>query len=84
MAPRPDRVRRALPTCVLGAWLYTLLTGRGAALVIGSTLIATVPLRRMLKRRGHRWAKKVLPPPPPAGASWSAAPPGPASSCCRC
>ena len=26
----------ALPTCVLGAWLYTLLTGRGAAIVIGS------------------------------------------------
>lgn len=44
----------ALPTCVLGAWAYTLLTGRGAALVIGSTLIATVPLRRLLKRRGHR------------------------------
>ena len=43
----------ALPTCVLGAWLYTLLTGRGAALVIGTTLIATVPLRRLLKRRGH-------------------------------
>jgi len=44
----------ALPTCVLGAWLYTLLSGRGAALVIGSSLIATVPLRRLLKRRGHR------------------------------
>jgi uncharacterized membrane protein YfcA len=44
----------ALPTCVLGAWLYTLLTGRGAALVIGTTLIATVPLRRILKRRGHQ------------------------------
>ena len=44
----------ALPTCVLGAWLYTLLTGRGAAVVIGSSLIATVPLRRLLKRRGHR------------------------------
>jgi uncharacterized membrane protein YfcA len=43
----------ALPTCVLGAYLYTLLTGRGAALLIGSTLIATVPLRRLLKRRGH-------------------------------
>src|ERR1700691_5499712 len=43
----------ALPTCVLGAWLYTLLTGRGAALVIGTTLISTVPLRRILKRRGH-------------------------------
>jgi len=48
----------ALPTCVLGAWLYTLLTGRGAALVVGSTLIATVPLRRMLKRRGHQLGEK--------------------------
>jgi len=44
----------ALPTCILGAWLYTLLTGRGAALVIGLTLIATVPLRRILKRHGHK------------------------------
>jgi uncharacterized protein len=44
----------ALPTCVLGAFLYTLLTGRGAALVIGATLIATVPLRRLLRRRGHK------------------------------
>ncbi len=48
----------ALPTCVLGAWLYTLLSGRGAALVIGSSLIATVPLRRVLKRRGHRLGEK--------------------------
>jgi uncharacterized protein len=48
----------ALPTCVLGAWLYTLLSGRGAAIVIGSTLIATVPLRRVLKRRGHRLGEK--------------------------
>lgn len=48
----------ALPTCVLGAWLYTLLTGRGAALVIGSTLIATVPLRRVLKRHGHQLGEK--------------------------
>jgi uncharacterized protein len=51
-------VAAALPTCVLGAWLYTLLTGRGAALVIGSTLIATVPLRRVLKRRGHQLGEK--------------------------
>ena len=48
----------ALPTCVLGAWLYTLLSGRGAAIVIGSTLIATVPLRRVLKKRGHRLGEK--------------------------
>jgi uncharacterized membrane protein YfcA len=51
-------VAAALTTCVLGAWLYTLLTGRGAALVIGSTLIATVPLRRLLKRRGHHLGEK--------------------------
>jgi uncharacterized protein len=48
----------ALPTCVLGAWLYTLLSGRGAAIVIGATLIATVPLRRILKKRGHRLGEK--------------------------
>ena len=42
----------ALPTCILSAWGYTLLSGRGAALVIGTMLIATVPLRRMLRRRG--------------------------------
>src|SRR5271167_3691680 len=48
----------ALPTCVLGAWLYTLLSGRGAALVIGTTLIATVPLRRLLKRRGRELGDK--------------------------
>jgi uncharacterized membrane protein YfcA len=48
----------ALPTCVLGAWLYTLLSGRGAALVIGSTLLATVPLRRILKSRGRRLGEK--------------------------
>jgi uncharacterized membrane protein YfcA len=48
----------ALPACALGAWLYTLLTGRGAALVIGTTLIATVPLRRLLRRRGHQLGEK--------------------------
>jgi len=50
----------ALPTCVLGAWLYTQLTGRGAAIVIGSTLVATVPLRRLLKRRGHKLGDKAF------------------------
>jgi uncharacterized membrane protein YfcA len=50
----------ALPTCALGAWLYTLLTGRGAALVIGTSLIATVPLRRVLKNRGHHLGEKGL------------------------
>jgi uncharacterized protein len=57
----------ALPTCVLGAWLYTLLTGRGAALVIGSTLIATVPLRRLLRRRGRKLGEKAY---AAAAAGW--------------
>src|SRR5277367_115497 len=48
----------ALPTCMLGAWLYTLLSGRGAAIVVGTTLIATVPLRRLLKRRGLHLGEK--------------------------
>jgi uncharacterized membrane protein YfcA len=57
----------APPTCVLGAWLYTRLSGRGAALVIGSTLIATVPLRRILRRRGHKLAEKAY---AAAAAGW--------------
>jgi uncharacterized membrane protein YfcA len=48
----------AAPTCVLGAWFYTLLSGRGAALVIGSSLILTVPLRRILKSRGFHLGEK--------------------------
>jgi uncharacterized membrane protein YfcA len=38
----------ALPTCILGAWAYTLLSGRGAALVIGLALLVLVPARRWL------------------------------------
>jgi uncharacterized membrane protein YfcA len=43
----------ALPTCVLGAWGYTMLTGKGAMLVIGGMLTASVPLRWLMRRRGH-------------------------------
>ena len=42
-------VLAAAPTCVLGAWGYTHLSSAGAALVIGSMLILSVPLRRLLK-----------------------------------
>lgn len=42
----------AVPTCVLGAWGYTRLSGAGAALVIGGMLILSVPLRRLLKYHG--------------------------------
>src|SRR5215213_5023078 len=42
----------AFPTTMLGAWGYTLLTGRGAMLVIGTMMALSVPLRRLSKRRG--------------------------------
>ena len=42
----------ALPTTMLGAWGYTLLTGRGAMIVIGSMMTLSVPLRRLSKRHG--------------------------------
>jgi uncharacterized membrane protein YfcA len=41
-------------TTALGAYGYTLLTSAGAALVIGTMLISSVPLRRLLKRRDVR------------------------------
>jgi uncharacterized membrane protein YfcA len=42
----------AVPTCALGAWGYSQLSGRGALIVIGGMLVATVPLRRLMKARG--------------------------------
>ena len=42
----------SIPTCVLGAYGFTLLSGRGALLLIGLTLMASVPLRRLMHRRG--------------------------------
>src|SRR5438105_5860940 len=50
----------AIPPCAVGAWAYTLLTGRGAALVIGAMLVASVPLRRLLRRRGHILSNRGL------------------------
>ncbi|MCK9908890.1 sulfite exporter TauE/SafE family protein [Microbacteriaceae bacterium K1510] len=42
----------SLPTCALGAWGYSRLSNAGAAMVIGAMLIASVPLRRLLKHHG--------------------------------
>ena len=42
----------SLPTTMIGAWGYTMLTGRGAMLVIGSMLTLSVPLRRLSRKRG--------------------------------
>src|SRR5260370_14318715 len=41
-------------TTALGAYGYTRLNNAGAALVIGSMLILSVPLRRLLRRRDVR------------------------------
>ncbi|MHC2777503.1 putative membrane protein YfcA [Bradyrhizobium liaoningense] len=41
-------------TTALGAYGYTRLTSAGAALVIGTMLILSVPLRRVLRRRSVR------------------------------
>ena len=44
----------ALPFSALGAYGYTLLSGRGAMLLIGGVLIVLVPARRLMARRlGH-------------------------------
>jgi uncharacterized membrane protein YfcA len=47
-------------TCMLGAYGYTRLTGRGAAMVIGTMLIASVPLRRLLKWHDIKVGNKGL------------------------
>jgi uncharacterized membrane protein YfcA len=50
----------ATPTCILGAWGYSRLSGAGAALVIGGMLIVSVPLRRLLKRHGLKCGDRGL------------------------
>jgi uncharacterized membrane protein YfcA len=47
-------ISAAALTTALGAYGYTRLTNAGAALVIGSMLISSVPLRRLLKRHDIR------------------------------
>jgi uncharacterized membrane protein YfcA len=41
----------AIPPCLVTAYGYTLLTGIGAQIVIGTMLMLTVPLRYALRRR---------------------------------
>jgi uncharacterized protein len=50
----------AVPTCALGAWGYTRLGGSGALVVIGAMLISSVPLRRMMRRRGFSLSPRGL------------------------
>jgi len=41
----------AIPPCMVTAYGYTLLTGKGAQIVIGTMLILTVPLRYVMRKR---------------------------------
>ncbi len=50
----------AIPTTMLGAWGYTLLTGKGAMLVIGTMMTLSVPLRRLSKRHGLTLSEGAL------------------------
>ncbi len=55
---RWEHVRRmlllGLPACVAGAYGYTLLDARWVAALIGLFLLASIPLRRLLKRIDYR------------------------------
>src|SRR6266403_960861 len=53
-------IAAAALTTALSAYGYTLLTNAGAALVIGTMLISSVPLRRLLKRHGFKIGEKGL------------------------
>ncbi len=46
--------------CIISAYGYTLLTGKGAMIVIGSMLMLTVPLRYLLKRHSVTFGDRGL------------------------
>ena len=50
----------SLPTCMLGAYGYTRLNNKGALIVIGTMLMASVPLRRFLRRRDMKVGDRGL------------------------
>jgi uncharacterized membrane protein YfcA len=45
-----------LPACAAGAYCYTLLSSRWVALLLGTFLLASVPLRRLLRRIRFRFS----------------------------
>lgn len=49
----------AIP-CIFTAYGYTLLTGKGAMIVIGTMLMLTVPLRYLLRRRAGTFSDRGL------------------------
>ena len=50
----------AVPTCILGAWGYTRLSGSGVLILIGTVMVASVPLRRFALGRGFKLGDRAL------------------------
>ena len=73
----------AIPTCIVGAYGYSLLTGKGAQIVIGTMMVLSVPLRRIAKSRGYTIGDRGLAARRSAGALSSAAPVALGLSCCQ-
>ena len=48
---RPGARRARCPSSSLGTWIYSVLDARAIGTVLGVVVIASVPLRRYLKRR---------------------------------
>jgi uncharacterized membrane protein YfcA len=53
-------VLAAIPTSILGAWSYTLLSGPAVMLLIGAMLVAVVVLRRLTGRYGFKVGDRGL------------------------
>jgi uncharacterized protein len=50
----------AVPTCILGAWGYTTLSGSGVLILIGTVMLASVPLRHFALGRGFKLGDRAL------------------------
>jgi uncharacterized protein len=50
----------ALPLLVLGTWLYSILDARAVGTILGTAVIASVPVRRTLKKRNIRLEARGL------------------------
>jgi len=53
-------VLAAVPTCILGAWGYTLLSGPAVMLLIGTMLLVAVILRRLVGRYNFKVRERGL------------------------
>jgi len=53
-------IATGMPSCLIGAYAFTLLTGKGASLVIGLALLLLVPGRRIAMRLHGRLSQRAV------------------------